>query len=313
MQTWFYIQNKVDKNFSVLIPAKGDCEYLIETLTSVLNSTVMPFQVILVDDGIASEVIQEVIKIQAELPITMVPNSGSGLVDALNTGLKMCTTEFTARLDGDDLITPRRFELQLAFLTKNNLVVALGGQVMYIDSVGKITGESNYRVGRLDSLVDFQSECMLAHPAVMMRTEAVKAIGGYRSICNNGRVDLAEDFDLWLRLSEIGQIHNLDESILLYRQHSGQISTLHTVSQSFAAKYVSFVHQAEHKDANFQFAHLQLQPFNRHFLYQAFNSLSRHIPLKERFLLSIEGLIIYFDLPNKLLTRVIRKILLILS
>ena len=62
MQTWFYIQNKVDKNFSVLIPAKGDCEYLIETLTSVLNSTVMPFQVILVDDGIASEVMQEIIK-----------------------------------------------------------------------------------------------------------------------------------------------------------------------------------------------------------------------------------------------------------
>jgi glycosyltransferase involved in cell wall biosynthesis len=303
----------MDKNFSVLIPAKGECEYLIETLTSVLSSTVIPFQIILVDDGIASEVMQEVIKLQAELPIIVVPNSGYGLVDALNTGLNLCTTEFTARLDGDDLITPKRFELQLDFLTQNSSVVAVGGQVTYIDSTGKITGSSHYRVGRLDSLSDFQSECMLAHPAVMMCTADVKRIGGYRSICNNGRVDLAEDFDLWLRLSNIGQIHNLEESILQYRQHAGQISTVHTASQVFSAKYVSFVHQAESKDANFRFVHLLVQPFNRNFLVEAFKSLSNYISFKDRFILVLEGLIIYFDLRNRLLARIIRKFLLLLG
>jgi hypothetical protein len=54
----------------------------------------------------------------------------------------------------------------------------------------------------------------VVHPVAMMRVGAVRAAGGYRA----DRVPI-EDLDLFLRLSEIGAIHNLPEVLLQYRQH----------------------------------------------------------------------------------------------
>jgi hypothetical protein len=149
---------------------------------------------------------------------------------------------------------------------------------------------------------------MLAHPAVMMRTELARKIGGYRSLCNNERVDLAEDFDLWLRLSKVGEIHNLAEPILYYRQHSSQISSLHTSSQGFATQYISFVHMAEMLDRDFKFKRLLLKPFEFNFLYQSVSTLSRYIPLRDRLVLVLEGSAIYLNLESSFYTRVIAKI-----
>jgi hypothetical protein len=178
--------------------------------------------------------------------------------------------------------------------------------------MGKIKGFSNYQIGRLDSRSEFKKECMLAHPAVMMRTELAKKIGGYRSLCTNGQVDLAEDFDLWLRLSNQGQIHNIEESVLFYRQHASQISTLHTASQVFATQYVSVVHEAEYLDSNFRYKKLCIKPFDLLFINQAFKSLSGLIPFRRRFLLILEGLPIFFNLKNGFYSKIVRKLLRIL-
>ncbi len=303
----------MDNTFTVVIPAKGSCEYLTMALESIIPSTVKPFLIVLVDDGINPEVMLEVSALQLILPIFVVTNEGKGIVDALNTGLKWCKSEFVARLDADDLVSTDRFKLQLNFLLNNPSVVAVGGQVTYIDSIGEIKGHSQYQVGRLDSRTEFKRESMLAHPAVMMRTELAKKIGGYRSLCTNGQVDLAEDFDLWLRLSNQGQIHNLDASVLFYRQHASQLSTQHTASQIFATRYVSLVHEAESLDSNFRFRRLHIKPSDLSFIVQTFKSLPSFIPFQSRFLLALEGLIFFFNLKSNFYSRVIRKLLRILQ
>jgi len=300
-------------SFSVIIPAKGNCEYLIETLESIIPSTLRPHQIILIDDGINLDIKSKVSNLMSTLPLILIPNSGEGLVDALNTGLMHCETEFAARLDADDLVTPERFQKQVDFLLNNTAVSVVGGQVRYIDSNGIIRGASNYKVGRLDTHIEFKRECMLAHPAVMMRTELARKIGGYRSLCTNGRVDLAEDFDLWLRLANIGEIHNLEETVLFYRQHPNQISTLHASTQSFAAKYVTFVHQAEEISSDFKFKKLLLKSFDGRFLIDAFNSLSGYASFRARVLLLLEGTLIYCNFQNGIYARVVRKMIRIFS
>jgi len=309
MLIWSFNQNKMINSFSVIIPAKGSCEYLIKTLESIIPSTLRPHQIILVDDGINVDIKSKVSELRSVLPIVLIPNSGKGLVDGLNTGLMHCETVFAARLDADDLITPERFQKQVDFLSNNTAVSAVGGQVRYIDANGLLKGASKYKVGRLDTSLDFKRECMLAHPAVMMRTELARKIGGYRSLCTNGRVDLAEDFDLWLRLAKVGEIHNLDETVLFYRQHPNQISTLHTPTQNFAAKYVAFVHKAEETSTDFKFRKLLLESQSSGFLLEAFNSLSGFVSFKARTLLMLEGSLIYFNVQNGLFPRVIRKII----
>jgi len=75
----------------------------------------------------------------------------------------------------------------------------------------------------------------LAHPAVIMRREQVLQIGAYREACRH-----AEDYDLWLRLLELGEIDNLKEPLLYYRQHDEKISLKESFAQRLATECARF-------------------------------------------------------------------------
>jgi len=59
----------------------------------------------------------------------------------------------------------------------------------------------------------------IPHPTAMIRSEPLKAIGGYRP-----HFGTAEDRDLWWRLSLLGQIHCIPERLYLYRRHAGSVT-----------------------------------------------------------------------------------------
>jgi hypothetical protein len=65
----------------------------------------------------------------------------------------------------------------------------------------------------------------MAHPAVTFRRESVIAVGGYRE-------NLPEDWDLWMRLSQKGQLANLKDYVLRYRVHAHQLSRNNMYEQS---------------------------------------------------------------------------------
>ena len=67
----------------------------------------------------------------------------------------------------------------------------------------------------------------LIHPAVAMRKSAVLRVGNYRPA-----YPACEDRDLWLRLSEIGKVGNLDEVVLSYRLHFESFSHKYSKQQS---------------------------------------------------------------------------------
>ena len=296
-------------DFSVLIPARGECPFLAQTLESICASSLKPKEVILINDGVTKIVISEIESFQPRLNLIVLANNGEGLVDALNTGLHYSDAKFIARLDADDLVSPDRFKLQLDVMLSNPQIVVLGGQATYIDSEGKVTGRSNYVNGRLDNRDEFKTQCMIAHPAAMIRRSVALEVGGYRSICTDGRIDLAEDFDLWMRISLLGQVHNLGESILFYRQHGDQISTLFNPGQVFATNYVSLVHLASQIDPQFQVCRLKIERFKSDFLIDSFRSLSPYISLKGRLKLLLEGVLIFIGLPVGLPSRIIKKII----
>ena len=181
----------MESDFSVLIPARGSCPYLSQTLESICASSIQPKEVILINDGISKIIISEIKSFQPRLNLIVLENNGEGLVDALNTGLRYSDAKFIARLDADDLASQNRFKLQLDTMLSNPQIVVLGGQATYIDSKGEVTGHSNYINGRLDNREEFKTQCMIAHPAAMIRTSSALEVGGYRAICTNGRIDLA--------------------------------------------------------------------------------------------------------------------------
>jgi hypothetical protein len=72
-------------------------------------------------------------------------------------------------------------------------------------------------------------------------------VKGYRSIYRLDTYDLAEDFDLWLRLSKLGKVMNLEDKIIKYRQHSSQITSRFLVDSAVATLYASALNASTEK------------------------------------------------------------------
>ena len=142
-----------------------------------------------------------------------------GIAAALETGSAVARGAYIARMDGDDVALPRRLAAQAAYLDAHPDVVVVGGQVRLIDGNGKTRSRGVFPVTPAACRAYLAFGAPFCHPAVMMRRDALRQVGGYRR-----RFEPAEDFDLWLRLSAVGDLANLDEEVLQYRRHPGTIT-----------------------------------------------------------------------------------------
>lgn len=242
-------------DISVLLPVHGKCNYLDSTLSSVYENTLQPLEVLVINDGIEQEYIKIIDKYMDKGNLRFIKNQGKGLVSALNTGLFYAKGVYVARIDSDDLMAPNRMELQREQFKQNSELVVVGSQCTYIDSKSEVTGVSQYPVGIVSNLEKFQKECLIAHPSTMYRISAAKSIGGYRSVFNWDGVEIAEDFDFWLRLQKFGQIVNLDAPLTLYRQHSEQLSSKYQKGTQIGTIFIIAINRMENtkiKEINFQ-------------------------------------------------------------
>jgi hypothetical protein len=121
-------------------------------------------------------------------------------------------TELIARMDGDDVCLPERFERQMAAMATDSSLAGLGGQMDLMNGRGEKIGEmADYPIDFCGVLSRMLFQCPLPHPAVLLRREKVLAAGNYQV------PKPMEDFDLWFRLAQFGKIENLADTILKYR------------------------------------------------------------------------------------------------
>ena len=232
---------------SILLCVYNAASTLQEAVDSILAQSFGDFELIIVDDGSIDGSAELLAAYRdADKRVSVVTQRNVGMVGALNRGLAACGGDYIARMDHDDRAWPDRLAHQIAYLDANPAVVAVGGQVRIIDATGKTRRLGQYPVGcsAVRNILSVSSP--FAHPAVMMRRHGLLSVGGYRSA-----FEYAEDYDLWLRLSEIGQLDNLPEIVLDYRWHGANVSALKAEAQAFAtaaAMIASRVRKTEGRD-----------------------------------------------------------------
>lgn len=159
--------------------------------------------------------------------IRVLHNPGSGLVDALNYGISSSRFELIARMDADDLMTPKRLELQVAFLKKHPSCGLVASKVHHFPSSSgnarrgfELYAEwTNELVSWDDLWLNRFVDCTFAHPSVLFRRRIVSGCGAYR----NG--SFPEDFELWLRWMQAGvKMAKIDKHLLYWRDHQGRTS-----------------------------------------------------------------------------------------
>jgi glycosyltransferase involved in cell wall biosynthesis len=213
--------NNVAPLISVLISCYNGARWLDEAINSVLTQTFGDFEFIIVDDG-STDSSAEIINRYAgqDTRIVVIAKSNTGLADSLNVGIQHARGEWIARLDADDICEPERLELQLSKARENHSLVFIGSGLLVIDASGNPVKTYRY-LNRHALLVKnlYTARKFPPHSSAFYRTDVVRSIGGYRV-----RIKRAQDLDLWLRLSEVGQITSLDEPLVRIRKHADQIS-----------------------------------------------------------------------------------------
>ena len=192
-------------------------EYLREALDSMINQTVKPGEIVLVEDGPLTNELYEVVRdYKDKYPdllhiILNEKNLGLGL--ALNKGLKECRNELVARMDTDDISKPDRCEKQLKRFEEKPELAIIGSHIdEFVGSIDNVISQRKVPITSKAIYEYAKKRSAFNHPTVMYRKSAVLAECGYSNLRRN------QDVDLFGRMLFHGyKAENIDEALLWFR------------------------------------------------------------------------------------------------
>jgi glycosyltransferase involved in cell wall biosynthesis len=192
--------------------------YLQQAIDSILAQTFTDFEFIIVDDGSTDET-STILDGYSDSRIVRLHNSvNRGLTKSLNRGLKVAKGQYIARQDADDTSLPPRLARQVEFLDVHPQIDLVGTAYVRVYDNGKnqlAKMPLEHREIR-DQLFYQHSFC---HGSVMVRRIALEAVDGY-----DESFIVAQDHDLWLRLTEWGTLANLPDPLYYLRISSNSVT-----------------------------------------------------------------------------------------
>ncbi|MXR37659.1 glycosyltransferase [Craterilacuibacter sinensis] len=193
--------------------------HLRQAFESILNNSIRPVSIVVVEDGPISEESQKIIlefKSILNIESVNIPNN-VGLGQSLAFGIKFCKTELIARFDSDDICNSNRFECQLNYLKNNPKVDIISCWIEEFDTNPDLP-TSIRKVPELhkDILSFAKRRSPFNHMGVMYKKSKVIASGNYQHDY------LYEDYALWVRMLHSGCISaNVPEVLIKARVGNG--------------------------------------------------------------------------------------------
>jgi glycosyltransferase involved in cell wall biosynthesis len=207
------------------LPAATDC---------ILRQTFPDWELIVVDDGSTddgSKYLEQLATHDRRVRVFRQENLGQQ--SAANLGIRQSHGEFIARMDADDLTPEFRLEKQVAFLDDHPEVGIVGGQIKRM---------GNTRSGMPSNLPLTHEEIFpgllknhhtFCNGTVMFRKALFEQIGGY------WEHNIAEDWDMFLRMAEISKLANLPDVLLTYRLHTSSVNGRRIVEAQLYNEYAA--------------------------------------------------------------------------
>lgn len=198
--------------------------YLDEAISSVLIQTLGDLELILINDCSTDNTLGIAKRYQRKddrvLVLSLPINSGPAV--ARNVGIQIARGEWIGILDSDDVAMPSRFEEQMRLADNHKDLVMIGSSSISIDAKGHAIHEHKYPMSHPD-LIDHLSSLRKfpPHSSMVYRRDVFEKLATF-----NPRYVSSEDYDLWLRLSEIGEIASINKPLVKIRQHEMNISNL---------------------------------------------------------------------------------------
>lgn len=206
---------------SFVMSCHNAAPWLSRSLPSMAAQTWRDLEMVLVDDG-STDSTAALLRDFADRDdrVRLIHKPNTGLADSLNVGIAAARGEWIARLDADDWCAPERISLQMRAAEADPRGVYVGSGSQLVDARGRALQAYEFpRDGRAlrDNLMHFRR--FPAHSSALLRRSSFDQVGGYRP-----RIARAEDYDLWLRLSEVGHLTSVPQPLVSITSHAEQVS-----------------------------------------------------------------------------------------
>lgn len=187
---------------SVIMGIYNCAPTLAEALDSLLAQTYQGFKVIMCDDGSSDNTVEIARSYVDKYPgkFLLIRNEKNmGLNHTLNHCLVYADTEYVARMDGDDISLPTRFEKEVAFLDSHPDLDIVSTPMIHFDDNGEFRRGGG--IERFPDNTSFIKGSPFCHAPCMVRKKAYDSVGGYtvsKSLLG------VEDYHLWFKMYKAG-------------------------------------------------------------------------------------------------------------
>jgi glycosyltransferase involved in cell wall biosynthesis len=203
---------------SVIMPLYNAEDYLKEAVDGILAQSYSNFELIILNDG-SSDRSEEICLSYKDRRIHYHFHKNMGLAGTLNKGLELCKGIYIARQDQDDIAHKDRFDKQVNYLEAHPSVLLLGTRAKVFSDTNDFIKLHDHATQPAVLKFDLLFDNPFVHSTIMFRKKDSDTIGGY----NTDR-SYFEDYELWSRFAQKGDVANLPDVLLDYRHHDKGLS-----------------------------------------------------------------------------------------
>ena len=236
-----YERLNVDPLITVIIPAYKCEQFIDAAMESVAKQTISEIECIVVDDGSPDGTAERVRRFaEHDARFQLIAQANAGPLVARNHGYRCASKSSIAVLflDADDTLEDDALSVLYEALLKNANAPAVHGNARFIDQNGERIrlqelergtreriyydgkGVANSYPGMPTTFAHIALCCVIMTPGmVMFRKKAFEAVGQWDS-----EIFISGDWEMYVRLTRLGDIPFVDHVVLNYRKHGASLS-----------------------------------------------------------------------------------------
>ncbi len=228
------MMSKQSVNVSIVVANYNNGQYLNDFFNSIQQSSLLPLELIFIDDGSTDKSLEIISKFRALPYLKLIKfEKNRGFCNALNAGIETAKGKYIMRIDPDDVLLANRIAAQVSFLESHKDVDVVGSNVVYFSQkTGKDLMTSNFPLDHNSILREYKKgDHGVLHGTTLIRSSAFKNYtydqGNY----------LVEDYDIFARMINDGhRFANIKEPLMKVRIHGESAAndiSFHTIKKTF--------------------------------------------------------------------------------
>ncbi|MCK5354811.1 MAG: glycosyltransferase family 2 protein [Methyloprofundus sp.] len=203
---------------SLIIPTYNRCSSLKRALHSVLQQTVCPDEIIVVDDGSTDDTLQ---MLSTEFPqVHSISQENKGVSAARNTGIQHAQGDWIAFLDSDDTWLAEKLAVQISALKKAPDIKICHTEEIWIRNGVRVNAMNKHKKTGGWIFKHCLPLCAMSPSSIIIHRSVLDDVG-----CFDENFPACEDYDLWLRITAKYPVLFIEHPLInKYGGHDDQLS-----------------------------------------------------------------------------------------